>query len=135
LIKDEHLDFNFDKKKSPPQKYQRVHQSQSFSGYNQKSILEIIVIVKKGRITWASLNIFLLIKARFQKMKSSPKRAVQTSPSITFYTHRMLNLISFLIILFVSVCCSCPDWGFVKGWICMKKLNRHLLQLGSYREY
>jgi len=67
LIKDEHLDFNFDKKKSPPKKYQRVHQFQFFSGYNQKSISEIIVIVRIGRITWASLKNFLLIKARFQK--------------------------------------------------------------------
>jgi len=115
------------RRKSPPKKYQRVHQSQLFSGYNSKSISEIIVIVRIGRITWASLKIFLLIKARFQKMKSSPKRAVQTSPSITFYTHRMLNLVSFLIILFVAVCCSCPDWGFEKGDICLKKLNRQLL--------
>jgi len=46
------------------------------------------VIIRIGRITWASLNIFLLIEARFLKKKSSPKRAVQTSPSIMFYTHR-----------------------------------------------
>ena len=102
LIKDEHLDFIFDNKEGSPKKYQRVHQSQLFSGYNQKSISEIIVIVRIGKITWASLIIFLLIKARFLKKKSSPKIAVQTSPSITFYTHRMLNLIYVFIILFVA---------------------------------
>jgi len=63
------------------------------------------VIIRIGRITWASLNIFLLIEARFLKKKSSPKRAVQTSPSITFYTHGMLNLIfissSWLLLMFV----------------------------------
>ena len=95
------------RRKTPPKKYQRVHQSQLFSGYNQKSISEIIVIVRIGRITWASLNIFLLIKARFLKKKSSPKRAVQTSPSITFYTHGMLNLIYVFIILFVAHVQSC----------------------------
>jgi len=32
--KDEHLDFNFGGKKVYTKKYQRVHQSQLFSGYN-----------------------------------------------------------------------------------------------------
>jgi len=62
----------------------------------------------------------LLIKARFQKMKSSPKKAVQTSPSITFYTHGMLNLISFLIILFVAHV-QFKTRGHERGDICMKK--------------
>jgi len=85
------------------------------------------VIIRIGRITWASLNIFLLIEARFLKKKSSPKRAVQTSPSITFYTHGMLNLISILIILFVAHV-QFKTGGYEKGDICMKKLNSHLLE-------
>jgi len=124
----------FRRRKFPPKKkHQRVHQSQLFSGYNQKSISEIIVIVRIGRITWASLNIFLLIKARFLKKKSSPKRAVQTSPSITFYTHGMLNLIYVFIILFVAHVQPCFE--LKKGNICTKKLNSHLLQVKGCCEY
>ena len=120
----------FRRRKFPPKKkHQRVHQSQLFSGYNQKSISEIIVIVRIGRTTWASLNIFLLIKARFLKKESSPKRAVQTSPSITFYTHGMLNLIYVFIILFVAHVHSCFE--LKRGNICTKKLNSHLLQVNG----
>ena len=62
----------------------RVHQSQLFSGYNSKSISEMIEIVL-GNYMGKSERI-LLFKARF-RMISSPKKVVQTSPSITFYTH------------------------------------------------
>jgi len=89
------------------------------------------VIVRIGRITWASLNIVLLIKARFLKKKSSPKRAVQTSPSITFYTHGMLNLINVFIIFFVAHVQPCLK----RGDICTKKLNSHLLQVKCCCEY
>ena len=109
--KDELLDI----RKLHTKNIKRVHQSQLFSGYNQKSISEIIVIVRIGRITWASLNVVLLIKARFLKKKSSPKRAVQTSPSITFYTHWMLNL----IFSHRLVCCSCPFFKILG--ICTRK--------------
>merc|ERR1712244_194480 len=115
------------RKFSPKKKHQRFHQSQLFSGYNPKSISEIIGIVRIGRITWASLNIVLLIKARFLKKKSSPKRAVQTSPSITFYTHGMSNLIYFFIILFGAHVQPC--FVLKRGNICTKKLNSHLLQV------
>jgi len=87
------------------------------------------VIVRIGRITWASLNIFLLIKARFLKKKSSPKRAVQTSPSITFYTHGMLNLIYVFLILVVAHAQSFFRLKIVN--ICTKKLNSHMLQVKS----
>ena len=122
--KDELLDI----RKLYTKNIKRVHQSQLFSGYNQKSISEIIVIVRIGRITWASLNIVLLIKARFLKKKSSPKRAVQTSPSITFYTHCMLNL----IFSHRLVCCSCPFFkilGIGRG-----KNNSHFF-VERYCEY
>jgi len=86
-------------------KCQRVHQSQLFSGYNQKSISEIIVIVRIGRITWASLNIFLLIKARFQKNEILSKKS---SSDISFnYILHTRNVEPHLISHHL-VCCSCP---------------------------
>ena len=74
----------------------------------------------------------LLFKARF-RMISSPKKVVQTSPSITFYTHGLLNLI-----VFSSSSCLLLMSSFRQGVknikgvdireILHEKHNSHLLQ-------
>jgi len=63
-------------------------------------------------------------------MKSSPKRAVQTSPSITFYTHKMF--ISFFIILFVAKFESMMGWDV---WEMGRFLDQRTLQSLKRVEY
>jgi len=50
-------------------------------------------------------HFFCCLRQDSIKVKSSPKRAVQTSPLITFYTHGMLNLIffssSWMLLMFI----------------------------------
>jgi len=106
LIKDEHLDFNFEKKKVYTKNSIKGFISLNFfSGYNQKSISEIIVIIRMERNTWASLNIFLLIKARFHQSEIlSKKSSSDISFNYILHTRYVEPHLHFIILVVAHVC-------------------------------